>query len=94
MKTSPYRTPAERSEERPTQADFFEADLAAVYAVVWIASMIRLVQAVTRGEALGTEILLAGPAVVVLPALAERAVTALLQRRRQGPADGDSWIEP
>jgi hypothetical protein len=84
---SPYRQPDTtgsneidlRAEEAPQ--DF---DLLPVYAVLWTASVARLVGPIARRDMLGALDVLAGLAVVGLPILVRRPLRALVARARRG----------
>src|SRR5262249_39736939 len=90
MGTSPYRTPAQRPERgaEPGQS-FDDGELLPVLAIVWVASVVRLVLGVTRGEPFGTEMTLVTAAMVGLPVLAKDGIASLLRRRADPPKARD-----
>jgi hypothetical protein len=85
MGTSPYRTPAPRPDGRepcPDTASADDTDLLPVFAIVWIASLVRVAQAFLRPEGLGSELALACIAAVALPLAARQGIKDLLKNRR------------
>jgi hypothetical protein len=87
MATSPYRDPASRPEEHAPRADspiIDDGEIVPVLALVWIASILRLIQGLSRGETFGAELTLVCFAIVVLPLAAKEGIGSLLGRLRRG----------
>jgi hypothetical protein len=65
MTSSPYREPAARSADRPAVP--LDLGVTAAMVLVWLASLVRVVGALGRGEVLGAEPTLALLFTVVVP---------------------------
>jgi hypothetical protein len=86
MATSPYRTPAPRTEDHEGRADspiLDDGELVPVFAIVWIGTILRVIQGLSRGETFGSELTLACFATIVLPLAAKDGVRAILERDRR-----------
>lgn len=81
--TSPYRIAAElSSKDHAGAGDDGSRELVVLGALVWIASVVRGVGAIARGEVLGAEPSLALLAAIALPWSACAALAAAWRRRR------------
>jgi hypothetical protein len=90
MPASPYRTPAPApNPQEPPAAARLDGDgeLVPLFAIVWLASITRVVQGVSRAETFGAELTLACFAVVLLPLAAREGVRALLRLSRPARAE-------
>lgn len=83
MGTSPYRTaPQKGSLDRAAPAH--DTDLLLFFALLWIASAVRVAVGLWYGETFTTELTLATAAVCLLPWLTRDALAALLRRKTTG----------
>jgi hypothetical protein len=91
MSASPYRTPAERTNEAGPTERVGDTELVPFFLILWIASVARVLLGIAHSEVFGAEATLATLAMFFLPLLAKDGVLALLRRR---PAEDERETRP
>lgn len=61
-----------------------DAELLPIYAIAWLPSLLRVLQALLRGEALSVDVGSAVIVAVVVPVLGRSALSAWIRRGRTG----------